>query len=84
MAPFAEIDKVAGASGREDNPLRCPHTAESVSRTVDPPYPRSVAGYPLGTTWRPKVWPAVRRIDGAYGDRNLVCSCPPLEALAED
>ena len=83
----AEIDKVAGGEWPvEDNPLRgAPHTAESVSADEwTHPYPRSVAGYPLGSTWRPKVWPAVRRIDGAYGDRNLVCSCPPLEALAED
>ena len=83
----AEIDRVAAGEWTvEDNPLRgAPHTAESVSADEwDHAYPRSVAGYPLGSTWRPKVWPAVRRIDGAYGDRNLVCSCPPLEAFAED
>jgi glycine dehydrogenase len=40
--------------------------------------------YPLGLTHdRPKVWPAVRRIDGAFGDRNLVCTCPPPEAYAD-
>jgi glycine dehydrogenase len=44
------------------------------------PYTREVAAYPLGKRFRPKVWPPVRRIDGAYGDRNLVCSCPPTEA----
>ena len=83
----AEIDRVGrGEWPVEDNPLRgAPHTAESVSADEwAHPYPRSVAGYPLGSSWRPKVWPAVRRIDGAYGDRNLVCSCPPLEAFAED
>ena len=83
----AEIDRVASGEWTvDDNPLRgAPHTAESVSADEwEHPYARSVAGYPLGTTWRPKVWPAVRRIDGAYGDRNLVCSCPPLEDLAED
>ncbi|NLD84778.1 MAG: aminotransferase class V-fold PLP-dependent enzyme, partial [Actinomycetales bacterium] len=83
----AEIDRVAAGEWTvEDNPLRgAPHTAESVSADEwDHAYPRSVAGYPLGSSWRPKVWPAVRRIDGAYGDRNLVCSCPPLEAFAED
>ncbi|MCT1639668.1 aminomethyl-transferring glycine dehydrogenase [Dietzia cinnamea] len=83
----AEIDRVAtGEWTVEDNPLRgAPHTAESVSADEwDHAYPRSVAGYPLGSAWRPKVWPAVRRIDGAYGDRNLVCSCPPLEAFAQD
>ena len=46
------------------------------------PYTREQAAYPLGTAFRPKVWPPVRRIDGAYGDRNLVCSCPPVEAFA--
>ena len=83
----AEIDRVAAGEWTvEDNPLRgAPHTAESVSADEwDHAYPRSVAGYPLGSAWRPKVWPAVRRIDGAYGDRNLVCSCPPLEAFAQD
>ena len=83
----AEIDRVAAGEWTvEDNPLRgAPHTAESVSAdSWDHAYPRSVAGYPLGSAWRPKVWPAVRRIDGAYGDRNLVCSCPPLEAFAQD
>ncbi|AWH91995.1 aminomethyl-transferring glycine dehydrogenase [Dietzia lutea] len=83
----AEIDRVAAGEWTvEDNPLRgAPHTAESVSADEwDHAYPRSVAGYPLGPAWRPKVWPAVRRIDGAYGDRNLVCSCPPLEAFAQD
>ncbi|MDX2355313.1 aminomethyl-transferring glycine dehydrogenase [Dietzia sp. PP-33] len=83
----AEIDRVASGEWTvEDNPLRgAPHTAESVSADDwEHGYPRSVAGYPLGSSWRPKVWPAVRRIDGAYGDRNLVCSCPPLEAFAQD
>ena len=46
-----------------------------------PVHPREAA-YPLGKDFRPKVWPPVRRIDGAYGDRNLVCSCPPVEAYA--
>jgi glycine dehydrogenase len=46
------------------------------------PYTREQAAYPLGKAFRPKVWPPVRRIDGAYGDRNLVCSCPPVEAYA--
>ena len=70
----AEIDRVAAGEWTvEDNPLRgAPHTAESVSADEwDHAYPRSVAGYPLGSAWRPKVWPAVRRIDGAHGDRNL-------------
>ncbi len=85
IAIRAEIDKVgAGEWPAEDNPLRgAPHTAQSL--LVDDwahPYTREQAAYPLGHGFRPKVWPPVRRIDGAYGDRNLVCSCPPVEAFA--
>jgi glycine dehydrogenase len=85
IAIRAEIDKVgAGEWPVEDNPLRgAPHTAECL--LVDKwehPYTREVAAYPLGKGFRPKVWPPVRRIDGAYGDRNLVCSCPPVESYA--
>jgi glycine dehydrogenase len=76
-----EIDKVAaGVWPAEDNPLRnAPHTARSVTAKWDHPYTRDEAAYPM-TGAGPKVWPPVRRIDGARGDRNLVCSCPPLEA----
>ncbi|OBK29704.1 glycine dehydrogenase (aminomethyl-transferring) [Mycobacterium asiaticum] len=80
-----EIDRVGkGEWPVDDNPLRgAPHTAEClVSADWDHPYTREEAAYPLGKTFRPKVWPPVRRIDGAYGDRNLVCSCPPIEAFA--
>ncbi|WP_197381557.1 aminomethyl-transferring glycine dehydrogenase [Mycolicibacterium mengxianglii] len=85
IAIRAEIDKVgSGQWGVDDNPLRnAPHTAECL--LVDKwehPYTREEAAYPLGKNYRPKVWPPVRRIDGAYGDRNLVCSCPPVEAFA--
>ncbi len=85
IAIRGEIDKVgAGEWTVEDNPLRgAPHTAECL--LVDKwehPYTREVAAYPLGKGFRPKVWPPVRRIDGAYGDRNLVCSCPPVESYA--
>lgn len=80
-----EIDRVgAGEWSVDDNPLRgAPHTAEClVIGEWDHPYTREEAAYPLGKDFRPKVWPPVRRIDGAYGDRNLVCSCPPVEAFA--
>jgi glycine dehydrogenase len=85
IAIRGEIDKVgAGEWTVDDNPLRgAPHTAECL--LVDKwehPYTREVAAYPLGKGFRPKVWPPVRRIDGAYGDRNLVCSCPPVESYA--
>ncbi len=80
-----EIDRVgSGEWPVDDNPLRgAPHTAEClVVDDWDHPYTREQAAYPLGKEFRPKVWPPVRRIDGAYGDRNLVCSCPPVEAFA--
>ncbi len=85
IAIRAEIDKVgSGEWPAEDNPLHnAPHTAACL--LVDEwthPYTREQAAYPLGKAFRPKVWPPVRRIDGAYGDRNLVCSCPPVEAFA--
>lgn len=85
IAIRAEIDKVAaGLWPVDDNPLRgAPHTAECLLvADWNHPYTREEAAYPLGTTFRPKVWPPVRRIDGAYGDRNLMCSCPPVEAFA--
>ncbi|OMC15570.1 aminomethyl-transferring glycine dehydrogenase [Mycobacterium colombiense] len=85
IAIRGEIDRVgAGEWTVDDNPLRgAPHTAEClVVSDWDHPYTRERAAYPLGKEFRPKVWPPVRRIDGAYGDRNLVCSCPPVEAFA--
>jgi len=48
----------------------------------DHPYSRETAVYPVRSLIRGKYWPPVRRIDQAYGDRNLVCSCPPPEAFA--
>ena len=85
IAIRAEIGKVEARRWPvEDNPLRgAPHTAECLLvADWDHPYTREQAAYPLGRGFRPKVWPPVRRIDGAYGDRNLVCSCPPVEAFA--
>jgi len=84
IAIKGEIDQVAaGVWPAGDNPLaNAPHTAAAV--TADEwahPYPRSVAGFPAGVDRTAKYWPPVRRIDGAYGDRNLVCSCPPPEAF---
>ena len=85
IAIRGEIDRVgAGEWPVDDNPLRgAPHTAEClVVDKWEHPYTREQAAYPLGRDFRPKVWPPVRRIDNAYGDRNLVCSCPPVEAYA--
>ena len=85
IAIRAEIDTVgSGQWPADDNPLcNAPHTAESLTADAwEHPYTRERAAYPLGRGYRPKVWPSVRRIDGAYGDRNLTCSCPPVAAFA--
>jgi glycine dehydrogenase len=85
IAIRGEIDLVgSGHWPAVDNPLHnAPHTAGCLLvEHWDHPYTREQAAYPLGKAFRPKVWPSVRRIDGAYGDRNLVCSCPPIEAFA--
>jgi glycine dehydrogenase len=79
-----EIERVAsGDYDRDDNPLRnAPHTAEMLlTAEWKHPYERSEAAYPVPETRLNKYWPPVRRIDQAYGDRNLVCACPPPEAF---
>ena len=88
----AEIERVAaGEWPADDNPLRnAPHTLAAV--TADQwrhPYSRSEAAFPagralgaIGSGGTDKYWPAVGRIDGAFGDRNLMCSCPPLESYS--
>ena len=86
LAIRAEIDEVAaGTWSLAESPLRnAPHTATSVvSDAWDKPYTRETAAYPVAELRTAKYWPPVRRIDGARGDRNLVCSCPPIEAYAE-
>jgi glycine dehydrogenase len=85
LAIRAEIDAVA--SGRwpaDDNPLiNAPHPAADVATDAwEHAYPRDLAVWPAGTG-RAKYWPPVSRIDGAYGDRNVVCSCPPVTAFAD-
>ncbi|MDW4571171.1 aminomethyl-transferring glycine dehydrogenase [Microbacterium sp. M3] len=85
IAIKAEADRVAaGEWPQGDNPLvNAPHTAESVvAGSWDHPYTRETAVYPVHALVRTKYWPPVRRIDQAYGDRNLVCACPPIEAFA--
>jgi glycine dehydrogenase len=85
IAIKAEADAVAaGEWPRDDNPLvNAPHTAESVvDDGWDHAYSREKAVYPVRSLVRSKYWPPVRRIDQAFGDRNLVCSCPPPEAFA--
>jgi glycine dehydrogenase len=76
----------AGELDPVDNPLkRAPHTLAAVTADGwDRPYSRSQAAFPAGDGQRSnKFWPAVARIDNAYGDRNLVCTCPSVEELAQ-
>jgi len=80
----AEIEAVAsGRADRTDNVLKnAPHTAEAVSATEwRHPYTREEAAYPLPFVRAHKFWPPIGRIDNPYGDRNLFCSCPPVEAV---
>jgi glycine dehydrogenase len=87
IAIRSEIARVAaGEYDAHDNPLKnAPHTAEMlIAGEWKHPYDREEAAYPAGTSMgdrRAKYWPPVRRIDQAYGDRNLMCACPPPEAF---
>jgi len=71
-----------GAADKADNPLKhAPHTAAAVVSDNWPhKYPREQAAYPAGWLREHKFWPAVGRIDNPYGDRNLVCACPPMDS----
>jgi glycine dehydrogenase len=81
-----EIARVAsGNLDAQDNPLKnAPHTASMlIAGDWKHSYDREEAAYPAASDRRVKYWPPVRRIDQAYGDRNLTCACPPPEAFAE-
>jgi glycine dehydrogenase len=85
MAIRAEAAAIeAGLSDAENNPLRrAPHTLATVTANEwDRPYSREQAAYPVEGLRREKFWPAVARIDNAFGDRNLVCTCPSVEEMA--
>ncbi|MFD3944717.1 aminomethyl-transferring glycine dehydrogenase [Streptomyces sp. NPDC058579] len=81
IAIRGEIEKVAsGEWPAGDNPLaNAPHTAAALGGEWNHSYTRDEAVFPAGVSPADKYWPPVRRIDGAFGDRNLVCSCPPLD-----
>jgi glycine dehydrogenase len=86
IAIRAEIEAIrAGKLDRQNNPLKnAPHTAEQVAADDwARPYSREQAAYPASWTRQQKFWPAVARIDSVYGDRNLFCTCPPMEAFEE-
>ena len=75
----------SGALPRDDNPLvNAPHTLEQcLAEAWTHAYSREMAAFPVPSVRERKFWPAVGRVDGAYGDRNLVCACPAVEAYAE-
>jgi glycine dehydrogenase len=86
IAIRGEIDRVAsGEWPHEQSPLHhAPHTAEDLlAADWDRPYSREQAAYPVPALRRTKYWPPVSRIDGGYGDRNLMCACPPPEAFED-
>jgi glycine dehydrogenase len=85
LSILGEMRQVAdGAWPRDNNPLKlAPHTARVVTATDwDRPYSRETAAYPAAWLREHKFWPHVGRIDNVYGDRNLVCSCLPMEDYA--
>ena len=86
IAIRGEIREIeTGEADRENNLLKnAPHPlADLLSDSWDRPYARDRAGFPTAATREHKVWPPIGRIDAAFGDRNLVCTCPPVEAYAE-
>jgi len=82
----AEIEAIAkGKIDKQNNPLKnAPHTTRQIaSAKWDRPYSREEAAFPAPWTREHKFWPAVARIDNVYGDRNLFCSCPPMDEVAQ-
>ena len=78
---IADIEE--GRLPKDDNPLKnAPHTIETVASSEwNHPYSREQAVFPAPWLRAHKFWPAVSRIDNAYGDRNLICTCPPMTAF---
>lgn len=78
-----DIDK--GISDKADNPLKhAPHTMEAVVASEwQRPYSREIAAFPLQYVKRHKFWPSVGRVNDTYGDRTLICSCPPVESYQD-
>jgi glycine dehydrogenase len=73
-----------GRIDAENNPLKnAPHTMEDLVKDWDRPYSREEACFPPGAFRVDKYWPPVNRVDNVYGDRHLVCTCPPMEDYAE-
>ena len=85
LAIREEIDAIeSGAIDKENNPLKkAPHTVEDLVGDWDRPYTREQGCYPKGAFRVDKYWPPVNRVDNVWGDRHLVCTCPPLEDYLE-
>jgi len=85
IAIRAEIEQVArGEVSAADSVLHhAPHTAACLVEEWNHPYDRKLAAYPAGVDKLSKYWPAVRRLEESYGDRNLICACPPIEVFEE-
>ena len=81
----AEIAAIeTGEIDRDNNPLKnAPHTMEDLVREWERPYSREVGCFPTGAFRVDKYWPPVNRVDNVWGDRNLSCTCPPMEDYAE-
>ena len=87
IAIRAEISQIeSGQIDKANNPLKnAPHTAAEIAGVEwNHPYSREEAAFPAAAAWLRvhKYWPPVARIDNAYGDRNLVCACPPIDDYA--
>ena len=80
-----EIDKVAaGEWAADNNPLlNAPHTAKQMAGEWDHPYSRDTGCFPVQNQERQKYWAPVRRVNNVFGDRNLVCTCPPIESYSQ-
>lgn len=73
-----------GRMDKANNPLKhAPHTVRDLVGTWERPYSREAACFPSGSLGMDKYWPPINRVDNAYGDRNLVCSCPPMDSYSE-
>jgi glycine dehydrogenase len=85
LAIRREADAIAeGRSDRKNNALKnAPHTVEDLVGDWDRPYSREEACFPAGAFRVDKYWPPVNRVDNVYGDRNLVCACPPMETYVK-
>ncbi len=85
LAIRAEIRAIEdGEADKENNPLKlAPHTMEDLVKDWDRPYTREQGCFPPGAFRVDKYWPPVNRVDNVYGDRHLICTCPPMEEIAE-